>query len=164
MWGCLTEENAHMSLSCNMMCECLVEFVQCVWWQGWSMLAALGGVWCLWLVSDGTCGLSELWQKFERDTTYLRHVLSRRSSGLWLGAVRSSGLWLGAVWFFSVLGTHLPTTHRSSSIYHLFTYLLTYLPEHTVARLRNAIWAVVRMSVALPLFNMQIFWTTPTCS
>jgi len=160
MWGCLAEENAHMSLSCNMICECLVEFVQYVWWQGWSMLAGHGGVWCLWLVSEGTCRLSELWQKFELDTTYLRHVLSQR----WRCILWSSGVWLGAVWCFSVLGTHLPTTHRSSSIYHLFTYLPTYLPEHTVARLRIAIWAVVRVSVALPLFNMQVFWTTPSCS
>jgi len=107
MWGCLAEENAHSSLWCNLICESLVEFVQYIWWQGWSILAGHEGVWCLWLVSDGTCGHSEFWQKFERGTTYVRHVLSRRRRCiLW-----SSGVRLSAIWCFSVLGTYLPTTY-----------------------------------------------------
>jgi len=119
MWGCLAEENAHRSLWCNLICESLVEFTQYVWWQGWSMLAGHGGVWCLWLVSDGTCGHSEFWQKFERDTTFVRHELSRR----WRSILWSSGVWLGAVWCCNVLGTYLPT--------HPHIHPPTYLPTRT---------------------------------
>jgi hypothetical protein len=119
MWRCFAEENSLRSLWCNLICESLVEFVQCVWWQGWSMLAGRGGVWCLWLVSDGTYGHSELWQKFRRDTKYVRHVISRP----WRCILWSSWVWLSAIWCFNVLPT--------------------YLPKHTVARLRNVVWAEV---------------------
>lgn len=118
MWGCVAEKNAHRRLWCHLKCESLVDFVQCLRWQGWSMLAGHGAAWCLCFVSDGSFGHSELWQKFEGDTACVRRAFI---------AVK-------------MLIVDFRGTTPCSLVFQCVRYLPTYVP---VAKLRNGVWAEV---------------------